>query len=154
MIEHIDTIVLFGLLSVAVWTDQRSHRIPNLLVIAILLCGVALQTVLHGLTGLSEAGFGVVTGFCVFIFPYLRGGMAAGDVKLIAATGSFIGPVPVLVAGGIALIAGALFAGSLLAYQHYRGASVTATQMLTTKFPFAMSIALGVASVVLIQGTL
>ena len=151
MIEHIDTIVLFGLLSVAVWTDQRSHRIPNLLVIAILLCGITLQTALHGLTGLGEAGLGVVAGFCVFIFPYLKGGMAAGDVKLIAATGSFLGPVPVLIAGGIAMIAGALFAGSLLAYQHHRGTSVSAAQMLTTRFPFAMAIALGVASVLLIQ---
>jgi prepilin peptidase CpaA len=153
MTEHLDTIALLGLLSAAVWTDQRTHRIPNALVIAMLCCGLVVQTYLHGLAGLSQAGLGVLAGFVVFFVPYLKGGMAAGDVKLLSATGAFLGPVWVLLAGGIAMLAGASIAGSLLAYQHYRGARRSVEQALTMKFPFAAAIALGTACLLVARET-
>ena len=153
MIEHIDTFALLTLLLVAVWTDQRTHRIPNLLVVAMLCCGLAIQSTLHGMAGLSDAGLGVLAGFGVFVIPYIKGAMAAGDVKLIAATGAFLGPIPVLLAGGLAMIAGASIGAGLLALQHHRGANLSVEQMLTTRFPFAAAIAVGVSCVLIIQET-
>ena len=154
MLEHIDNIVLATLLAAAVWTDQRTQRIPNLIVLVMLASGLVLRTVLGGLDGLGFAALGVLAGFVVFLFPYLRGGMAAGDVKLIAAAGAFLGPIAVVVAGGIATLAAASIAGVLLVYQRYQGATMTAEQMLTHRFPFAAAIAIGVACVLVIQGTL
>ena len=154
MIEHVDSILLASLLAVAVWTDQRANRIPNLLTGIVLVSGLVLRTALDGVDGLGFAALGVVAGFVIFLFPYLRGGMAAGDVKLIAATGAYLGPIAVIVAGGIATLAAAAIAGMLLVYQRYQGASMTAEQMLTQKFPFAAAIAIGVACVLVIQRTL
>jgi len=153
MSEHLDTIVLLGLLSAAVWKDQRTHRIPNVLVVAMLCCGLIIQTWMHGLAGLGHAGLGVLAGFVVFFIPYLKGGMAAGDVKLLSATGAFLGPVAVVLAGGIAMLTGASIAGSLLAYQHYRGARRSVEQALTMKFPFAAAIASAVVCLVAVRET-
>ncbi len=150
----IDTIILCGLLGTAVWTDQRSHRIPNPLVLVTLFAGLACQLFLHGIDGLVFAMLGMASGLLIFLFPYLRGGMAAGDVKLIAACGTFLGPFAVLLAGGIATIVGALIGSGLIAYQRVRGGSLTAQQMLTTRFPFAAAIAIGVAGVLIIRGAL
>jgi prepilin peptidase CpaA len=154
VIENLDSVVLCCLLGIAIWTDQKSHRIPNLLVLATLISGLIMQTTLNGTAGLSQSGLGVLTGFLVFLFPYLRGGMAAGDVKLIAACGAFLGPVGAVLAGGMATIIGALIGSSLIAYQRLRDDSLTVEQMLTTKFPFAASIAIGVAVVLAIRGAL
>jgi prepilin peptidase CpaA len=154
MMDNLDVYVLCGLLSIAVWSDQKSHRIPNTLVLVILAAGVTLQTLLDGTAGLSHAALGVLCGFLVFLFPYLRGGMAAGDVKLIASCGAFLGPAGAVLAGGIATIVGALIGSSLIAYQQARDTSLTAEQMLTTKFPFAASIATGVAAVFIMRGVI
>jgi prepilin peptidase CpaA len=154
MLEHATTIVLLSLLGAAVWTDQRSHRIPNVLVLAVLVSGLVLQGVAGGLSGIGIALAGVATGFGVFLIPYLMKGMAAGDVKLLAAIGAYLGPLPVLLAGGIATIAAASIAGSLIAYQRYQGASMTVEQMLTHRFPFAAAIAIGVGCVLILKGTL
>ena len=154
MFEHIDTITLATLLAAAVWTDQRAHRIPNTLVLTMLISGLAVQTIMNGLEGLGMATLGVLAGFAIFLIPYLRGGMAAGDVKLIAAVGAFLGPIPVIVAGGIATLAAVSIVGVLLLRQLYQGVTMTTEQMLTHRFPFAAAIATGVACVLVIQGTL
>jgi prepilin peptidase CpaA len=154
MLEHVTTIVLLSLLGAAVWTDQRSHRIPNVLVLAVLASGLILQAAAHGLSGIGVAMAGIVTGFGVFLVPYLMKGMAAGDVKLLAAIGAYLGPLPVLLAGGIATVAAATIAGSLIAYQRYQGTSMTVEQMLTHRFPFAAAIAIGVGCVLILKGTL
>ena len=150
----IQTVALAGILLVACWTDLRSHRIPNVLVLIALAAGLALQLALGGLSALGFEIAGVFAGFLVFLFPYLRGGMAAGDVKLIAACGAFLGPVGVVLAGGLATIFGALIGSALVALHRHRSGSLTIEQMLTAKFPFALAIALGVAVVLSLRGYL
>ena len=152
MIAQTGTIVLSLLLATAIWTDQRTNRIPNWLVAVTLCSGLILQLSSDGLAGLGRGALGVVAGLLVFLVPYLRGGMAAGDVKLLAATGAFLGPAPVLVAGGIAMLAGGSIGTGLLALQIFRGSSMSIDQALTTKFPFASAIAIGVACVLVFQG--
>jgi prepilin peptidase CpaA len=150
----IQTVGLAGILLVACWTDLRSHRIPNVLVLIALAAGLVLQLALGGLSALGFGVAGVFAGFLVFLFPYLRGGMAAGDVKLIAACGAFLGPVGAVLAGGLATIFGALIGSALIALHRRHNGSLTIEQMLTTKFPFALSIALGVAVVLSLRGYL
>lgn len=152
--EHLIEITALVLLCAAVVSDLRTHRIPNVLVMIMLVCGLSLQAILNGLTGVGHAALGVLVGLCVFIIPYIKGGMAAGDVKLLAATGSFLGPVLVLITGGVAMVAGASIAMTLLAYQRYRGANPTVEQMLTTRFPFAGAIAIGAAFSIALRGSL
>jgi prepilin peptidase CpaA len=145
---------MLSFLTMAVWTDHREHRIPNLLVLAMIIIVLVLQITAAGTGGLVQAAFGILAGLTVFLIPYAMGGMAAGDVKLLAATGAFLGPGTTLVAGGFALITGALIAGGVIAYQNSRGISSTTERILSTRFPFAGAIAIGVSTTLLLRVSL
>jgi len=78
--------------------DYRQRRIPNWLVLAGLLCGMALNTFLlydnpSAATGLVYALEGLGLAFAIYFPLYLLRGMGAGDVKLMAAVGAIVGPV-------------------------------------------------------------
>jgi prepilin peptidase CpaA len=63
-------------------------------------------------------GAGLLAGFALFIPFYALGGMAAGDVKLMAVVGAYLGAVDTFWAGAFSLIAG----GALgVLYLVYRG---------------------------------
>lgn len=109
---------LAGLLFCAAVTDLRSYRIPNWLTFPALIVGLGLHTYLHGTDGLIFSVEGLGVGLGMFLVLYAMGGMGAGDVKLLAAVGSFIGPGQVFVAGVLAALLGGLYALCLL-MRHY-----------------------------------
>ena len=90
-------LLLMLMVVIAACTDLISRRIPNNL---LLMCGLAAIG-LH-LAGpapgpaLLSALEGAGTGLIVFLPLYCMRGMAAGDVKLMAATGLFLPPTQVL----------------------------------------------------------
>jgi prepilin peptidase CpaA len=106
--QLVGTVLLLGLLGVAVVSDLRRHRIPNLLVLLGLGLGVAGQVYSSGITGLGDGLLGMLAGFAVFLPMYALGGMAAGDVKLMAMAGAFLTPHDALWAALFSLIAGGL----------------------------------------------
>ena len=71
--------------------DIRYRRIPNKLVLLILLGGLTLNTIFGGSHGLlvSLGGFGLA--FALMFFFHVFGTMGAGDVKLFAAIGAVMG---------------------------------------------------------------
>jgi prepilin peptidase CpaA len=113
-----------AVLAVATYTDLRSRRIPNWLVLPFLVAGLVISGWLGGWAGLlsSIEGF-ALAGFLFGIF-FVMGGMGAGDVKLCAAIGAWVGPKQMLMAlvltalvGGIMAIGWAIaggFMGDLL----------------------------------------
>ncbi|BAQ76419.1 Flp prepilin peptidase A, FppA family [Pseudomonas sp. Os17] len=100
--------LLLGLLSVAVVGDLRRHRIPNVLILLGVCLGLVGQAYSEGLTGLGHGLLGLLIGFAVFLPMYVFGGMAAGDVKLMAMVGTFLTPQGALWAAFFSLIAGGL----------------------------------------------
>lgn len=76
--------------------DIRERRIPNLLVFPAALIGLTLNSILHGWVGLGSGLKGLVVGFALLFIPYLVGGMKAGDVKFLAAIGTFTGATDVV----------------------------------------------------------
>jgi prepilin peptidase CpaA len=100
------TIFLCVLLGYAVRCDISEHRIPNWLVAAILAGGLLGQVVTQGAMGIVYGLGGLATGLMFFLPFYARGGMGAGDVKLMAAVGALLGPLGALMAGALTLIAG------------------------------------------------
>lgn len=76
---------------VAACNDLISRRIPNrlLLVCGLGAIGLHLASAAPGAALLQALG-GAATGFAIFIPLYLVRGMAAGDVKLMAAAGLFL----------------------------------------------------------------
>jgi len=117
----LDTLLLLMVTAAAI-NDLASRRIPNLL----LLGGMSGALVLHLLSPqplrallVSWLG-GAATGLLVFLPFYLVRGMAAGDVKMMAAVGAFTGPGEALhiaifawCAGGAMALAVVLFKGRL-----------------------------------------
>lgn len=72
--------------------DLRSRRIPNWLCLTGLVLGFLLNLFLFGLGGLKVAGLGFALGFGIYLALYLIHAMGAGDVKLMGAVGSIVGP--------------------------------------------------------------
>src|SRR3990167_4737837 len=114
MEQMFPVILLLGLLGVAVASDLRRHRIPNFLVVLGIALGFASQAYSGGICGLGDGALGLLVGFGVFLPLYALGGMAAGDVKLMAMVGSFMTPQYALCAALFSLIAGGLCVALLM----------------------------------------
>ena len=104
------------LLVIGCITDLRSRKIPNELVLAILVSGwlfvlVSSPDAWRAL-GMSLAGTAV--GFGIWIGFYLLGVIGAGDVKFFAAAGAWLGPGATWRAALIAAIAGGILAVAFL----------------------------------------
>ena len=104
--------VLGALLIGAAISDCRTHRIPNRLVLFGLLFGAICTTLwppfLHGSFLFPLAGMGV--GLLLFLPLYLLRAMGAGDVKLLAMVGAFLGPAETFYAALATMIVGGVMA--------------------------------------------
>jgi prepilin peptidase CpaA len=86
--------VLIALVLIAAIYDLRYRKIPNWLVLAGLLIGIGLNAFLFEWAGLRIAGLGIGFAFLIYFPLYAIRAMGAGDVKLMAAIGSLVGPWP------------------------------------------------------------
>jgi prepilin peptidase CpaA len=111
-----------GLLVVASWTDWRARRIPNLLVAVLATGGFVFGLVSEPvLPGVLRAVGGLMTGFLLWIPLYAIAVMGAGDVKLAAAAGSWLGARGSFEASLLAAIVGGVLALMLLLAQRSAG---------------------------------
>ncbi|MEO6223195.1 MAG: prepilin peptidase [Vicinamibacterales bacterium] len=154
------------LLALACVSDLRTRRIPNVLTLS--AGGGAL--VFHLATGgWSAAGWslaGLLVGALLFFPMFALRGMGAGDVKLLAAVGAWIGPGQVAtvalatsIAGGLIALVVALAHGYLrkalanlyLLLMHWRVAGVQPLPAVTLerahgpRLAYAFPIAIGTA---------
>jgi prepilin peptidase CpaA len=106
--------MLIGLLVAAAWIDFSYGRIPNLLVLGGTLFGLGYAVLMPPFhTSVPEAllssAAGMVCGFALLLPFYLLRAMGAGDVKLMAMAGTFLGfPEAVWAVLGTFLAGGAL----------------------------------------------
>jgi prepilin peptidase CpaA len=150
--------------AIATFTDLRSRRIPNWLVLPFLLVGIIVSTWVLGWSGLAHSLEGIGLGALLFGILYFMGGMGMGDVKLVAAIGAWVGPsqlglalVITGMAGGIMALCwaaaggflGELFSGTgeLIFGMKERGMRPPPDLVLSNpakrKLPYAPAIAIG-----------
>jgi prepilin peptidase CpaA len=117
--------VLAPLTVIVIYYDVRYRRIPNVLVLTALLCGLAVNSFYGGLHGTAASMLGFAIAFIPMLLIHIFGAMGAGDVKLFGAVGAILGAslVPmtfVLVAllGGALAIFATLRAGTVLSTLH------------------------------------
>jgi prepilin peptidase CpaA len=89
---HVTCAVLVPGILLASWIDYSQRRVPNWLNLALIVAGFAVQVFYSGAAGLTTGALGLLTGFGLLIVPWLMHGMGAGDVKLMAAIGVWLGP--------------------------------------------------------------
>lgn len=167
--------LLATLLAIAVASDVRTRRIPNVLVLAGMAAGLSLHALLargaglfdvpFGALGIMPAAGGLVLGLLLLLPMYALSAMGAGDVKLMAMVGSFLGPrdtagvvLATLLAGGVMALLVALYGGTLrkvlwnvkamvlgsaLGALAGTGARMEEPVVPTGKLPYAVAIATG-----------
>lgn len=109
----------FVVLIVATFTDLRSRRIPNWLVVPFMIGGLVVPAWFHGWhDGFLQSIEGFALGALIYGILFWMGGMGMGDVKLVAAIGAWIGPSQLLLAmvltgmvGGVMAVGWAIIGG-------------------------------------------
>jgi prepilin peptidase CpaA len=82
--------LLLGPLLIAAYTDLRYGMIYNWLTLPAAVIGMAINLWLGGWPGLLWSAIGTLVGFILLYPGFLMGGMAAGDIKLMAAIGAWL----------------------------------------------------------------
>ncbi len=102
-----------GLVAAAV-TDVRESRIPNWLTFSLAFFGIGVQSWEHGWDGFLFSLEGLAIGLACLMFFYVKGGMGAGDVKLLGAIGTILGPGQVVFAFAFGAMLGGVYSLLLL----------------------------------------
>ena len=118
------------MLTVASIADTRTGRIPNLVVLAGAVSACLVSAMPLG-TGLAQALLGMLAGLLLFMPFYIFRLLGAGDVKLLAAVGTFTGFPDILYVALVAGLCGGFIALKLL------------VRKKRTKLPFAIAISAG-----------
>ncbi|WP_280155673.1 prepilin peptidase [Piscinibacter sp. XHJ-5] len=128
--------VLAVLLTAAVMSDVKSRRIPNRLVVhgLALAAGIHLVSVFLGQATLAPPALwsplaGMLAGLAFLLPLYLIRACGAGDVKLMAMVGAFVGPGVALSAGVYTLVAGGVLSLAVMALH-----GVTAQTLANVRF--------------------
>ena len=154
--------LLLVLLGIAAVIDFRTYKIPNWLTGPAMLAGITLHTVTMQFPGFVFSLEGAAVGLGVFVILYVCGWMGAGDVKLFAAVGSFLGPAQTISAALVIALVGGVLAFLMLGFhQGWRKTGLwlwsyvqtifltrsvrglTPEQGVAPKVPYAVAIGLG-----------
>ena len=113
------------LLVVGCVSDLRSRRIPNELVLAILITGWLFALFSPDVwSALKLSLAGTALGFAIWIGFYVLGAIGAGDVKFFAAAGAWLGPGLTWRAALVAAVAGGVLAVGMLVLEKRLGSSI------------------------------
>jgi prepilin peptidase CpaA len=103
---------VIALVALACVADIRTRRIPNALTFGASIAALLFHGATAWTSGLATSVGGWMLGAALFFPVFALRGMGAGDVKLLAAVGAWLGPWPValvaltttIAGGGIALV--------------------------------------------------
>ena len=96
--------------------DGLKLRVPNWLTFHLIIGGLAFAAWRPGTPGFVWAWKALLWGWLYLLPLYAIGGMGAGDVKLLAGVGAWVGPVVTFWAFATSAVTGAVIAMSMVAW--------------------------------------
>jgi prepilin peptidase CpaA len=153
-------IAVLSIAAVAAVIDLRNRRIPNWLTFGAAAAGLAFQVWVAGFSGFVSGAGGWLTGVAIFFLPFALGGLGAGDLKLVAGLGAWLGWQDTVwlalytgAAGGILAVVASLASGYIrqafsnvwLLMMHWRVAGLTPLPEMTIHHGTGPKLAYGVA---------
>jgi prepilin peptidase CpaA len=152
--------------------DLRTRRIPNPITLGGAAAAFCYALFVIGVNGLGVSVVGWIAGLALFLPFFLLGGLGAGDVKLLACLGAWLGPSGALwtalygaLAGGVMALVIAGITGHLRAavdnlndlLLHFRVVGVRPHPTLTLRrskgprLPYALPITAGAVATMWLQ---
>jgi prepilin peptidase CpaA len=147
-------------------TDVSRSRIPNVLTFAAAALALVFHSIATGGLGVTHAALGLAVGLAVFFPLFALGAMGAGDVKLMAAIGAWIGWKSIVFVALYGSLAGGILALVFALRRSYLRAALNNIKMLafywwvegvkplpaltlesthSMRMPYALAIAAGLA---------
>ncbi|MHB8158210.1 MAG: A24 family peptidase [Desulfocucumaceae bacterium] len=161
--------LLLALLVICIITDLKNRRVYNIVLLPFLCVALGVSFITGGWPLLLDSLEGFLIGLALLFIPFSKGGIGAGDVKLLAVIGAIKGPAFVIstflagaLAGGVlsliflaanrrllATLSGYLhsLAGLLIRYGVAIRAGGSITEEKQVYFPYTLAIGTGVAAV-------
>jgi prepilin peptidase CpaA len=126
--------------------DGLKLRVPNWLTFHLIIAGLALAAWSHGLAGLVWALEGAALGLALLLPLYAIGGMGAGDVKLLAGVGAWVGPAVTMWAFATSAVVGGLMAVFMVVWsgdyiRHWVQMQAIGHEILTVRNPAKLAAA-------------
>jgi prepilin peptidase CpaA len=138
--------------------DLNTRRVPNTLTAGVSVVGLLLAASGHGRVGAIAAVAGCAIGLLLMLPGHLFGATGGGDVKLLGALGTLLGPTDIITAFVITAIAGGVIAIGVAVHRQRLSTTLGATVRIATggqtaveeieadrTFAYAPAIAIGAA---------
>jgi len=109
--------LLIILLGICLFTDLKSRKIYNKVLLPVLFIALVIQIFSKGWSGFSSSLLGLTVGFLILLIPYMMKGMGAGDVKLMAVIGAIQGPLFILATAVYMAVIGGVIALLLILFR-------------------------------------
>jgi prepilin peptidase CpaA len=132
-IDSYSIALLIGALTFAAISDIGYQRIPNLITYPAMVLGLFHHVATNGMEGFLIGMGGLAVGIVVLIPFYLMGGMGAGDVKLMGAVGSILGPKYAFISFVFTGIVGAIYSLLIMIINRRYGIDVIKRGLTTLK---------------------
>lgn len=132
------SVILIG----AAWIDGKELKVPNWITFPMILSGLIYSTVVGG--SLSSGLLGMAMGLACLLPLYAVGGMGAGDVKLMAGIGAWLGWQITLESFAVSVVVGAIMSVLMVLFRgtwkkHYENFLTIFSEWVTIRNPYELS---------------
>lgn len=104
-------------LVIAAWIDGTKLKVPNKITFPLIIGGWVYSAWAFGWAGLGDSLLGTAIGLGLLLPAYAIGGMGAGDVKLLAGVGAWVGATVTFYAFCVSAVIGAVLAIAMVLYR-------------------------------------
>jgi prepilin peptidase CpaA len=144
LIAHWPVWLVTVTLVVAAIIDGRKLKVPNWLTFPMILSGLIYGFEVGGWSGLQASFIGTLVGLALLLPAYAIGGMGAGDVKLLAGVGAWVGATNTFYAFCVSAVIGGIIAVAMILlrrnWRHHKDQFVTILgEMITIGNPSELS---------------